>query len=72
MRKFLLILILIKNINDFKQGPGIDQQIEDAYTDFYNTLTKGTTPSGWQKAGSALNTLFKGLDSIGDTLSRLG
>jgi hypothetical protein len=63
---------IIKNINDFKQGPGIDQQIEDAYTDFYNTLTKGTTPSGWQKAGSALNTLFRGLDSIGDTLSRLG
>ena len=62
---------VIKSINDFKQGIGNDQQIEDAYTDFYNTLTKGTTPSGWQRAGSAFNSFLKGLEDIGDTLSKL-
>ena len=61
---------IIGTINDFKQGAGIDQQVDDAYADFYNSLTKGTTPSGWQKAGKVIGGIFKGLEDIGSALDR--
>lgn len=62
---------VIKSINDFKQGIGNDSQVEEAYLDFYNTLTKGTTPSGWQKAGNVAGTFLKSLDDIFSALGRV-
>jgi hypothetical protein len=61
---------IVQTIKDFTQGTGMDQQVEDAYNDFYNSLRKGTTPSGWQKTGKFLGGLFKGLDDIGSALDR--
>lgn len=62
---------LITTINDFKQGAGIDQQVEDAYNDFYNSLTKGSVPTKWQKTGNMFSSFLKGLEDIGSTLERL-
>lgn len=62
----------IRTIGDFnKSGYSGDQNVARAYQTFYNYLTKGTTPSGWQKAGSAFNSFLKGLEDIGDTLNKL-
>ena len=62
----------IRTIGDFnKSGYSGDQNVARAYQTFYNYLTKGTTPSGWQRAGSAFNSFLKGLEDIGDTLNKL-
>jgi hypothetical protein len=59
----------IRTIGDFnKSGYSGDQNVARAYQTFYNYLTKGTTPSGWQRAGSAFDSILKSLEDIGGTL----
>jgi hypothetical protein len=62
---------IVQTIKDFTQGAGIDQQVEDAYNDFYNSLTKGSTPSKWQKAGNMFSSFMKGLEDVGSALEKL-
>lgn len=61
----------IRTISDFNRpGYSGDQNVARAYQVFYNYLTKGTTPSGWQKAGKVLGGFIKGLEDIGSALER--
>lgn len=61
----------IRTIADFNRpGYNGDQKVANAYQTFYNYLTKGTTPSGWQKAGKIFSGILKGLDDVGSALER--
>ena len=62
---------IIKSVSDFKQGIGNDSQVEEAYLDFYNTLTKGTIPSKLETTGKYVGTFFKGLDDIFSALGKI-
>ena len=62
---------LIKKINDFQGLTDTGQEVFQSFLYLFNNIKKGIVPSKWQKAGSAFNSFLKGLEDIGDTLSKL-
>lgn len=62
---------IITTVKDFSQGMGTDQYVQDAYKDFYNSLTRGSVPTGWQTAGRVVKGILGGLQDLGSTLERI-
>ena len=61
---------LIRNIGDFRVHP-LGHEVFKTFVQLCNESERGPVPSNLQKAGSAFNSILKGLEDIGDTLGKL-
>lgn len=62
---------LIEKINDFQGMSDTGQSVYTTFLQLFNNIKKGTFPSNWQRAGNMFSGFLKGVEDIGDTLSKL-